>query len=141
LFEGLGAATPPERDFIKRVVGLPGETVSIKDSIVTIKTVDGKTLKMDEPYLSPNRDNNPFGPFTVPKESFFLMGDNRANSSDSRTNTFAGLCPSAPCAIPKGRIVGRAFITIWPPGRFRLHHPPKYVALMQPSLGFLLPAL
>lgn len=130
LFEGLGAATPPERDFIKRVIGLPGETVSIKDSVVTIKTTDGKSLSLKEPYLSPNRDNNPFGPYTVPKDSFFLMGDNRANSSDSRTNTFGGLCPTAPCSIPKSRIVGRAFITIWPPGQFTLHRSPDYMALV-----------
>jgi signal peptidase I len=131
LFEGLGARTPADRDFIKRVIALPGETISIKDSVVTIKTVDGKTLHLDEPYVSPNKDNAPFGPFTVPAHSYFLMGDNRTNSSDSRVNTFGGLCPAPPCAVPKSRIVGRAFITIWPPGRFRLLHPPKYKTLAE----------
>lgn len=130
LGEGLGARTDPERDFIKRVIGLPGETISIRDSVVTIQQRDGKTLTLNEPYISPNHDNNAFGPFTVPANSYFLMGDNRANSSDSRYNSFGGLCPAPPCAVPKSRIVGRAFITIWPPGRFRLQHTVTYQALV-----------
>jgi len=129
LGEGLGARIDPERDFIKRVIGLPGETISIRDSIVTIQQPSGKTLTLNEPYISPNHDNSPFGPFTVPANSYFLMGDNRANSSDSRVNNFGGLCPAPPCAVPKSRIVGRAFITIWPPGRIRLQHTVKYQAL------------
>jgi signal peptidase I len=130
LTEGLGARTPPERDFIKRVIGLPGDTITMKDGVVTIKPKEGKSFTLQEPYLNKSApDSSPFGPFTVPKDRFFLMGDNRANSSDSRVNTFGGLCPASPCAVPKSRIVGRAFITIWPPGRFSLHHRPSYAAL------------
>lgn len=132
LTEGLGARTPPERDFIKRVVGLPGETVSMKDGIVTIKKADGTSLDLEERYVN-EKDMTPFGPFTVPKDSYFLMGDNRPNSSDSRVNTFGGLCRAPPCAIPKSRIVGKAFVTIWPLGRATVHKAPKYAALLGPG--------
>jgi signal peptidase I len=129
LTEGLGARTAPEKDFIKRVIALPGETISMRNAVVTIQETDGSTLTLREPYISPNHDNNAFGPFTVPSNSYFLMGDNRANSSDSRVNTFGGLCAAPPCAVPKSRIVGRAFVKVWPPGRLGFLHIPKYQAL------------
>lgn len=145
LGEGLGARTPPETDFIKRVIALPGETISIKDSVVTIKTPAGKTFTLDEPYISPDKDLQPFGPFTVPAHSYFLLGDNRADSADSRINTFGGLCPAPPCAVPKTRIVGRAFITIWPLSRLRIHRIPAYPGMAsilgRVLLGLPVPAL
>ena len=81
----------PERDFIKRVIGLPGETVELRSKKVYI---DGKP--MDEPYVqflfTPSDDEGPFdydvrmqyGPVTVPPGQYFMMGDNRDNSQDSR---------------------------------------------------------
>ncbi|MCA1833859.1 MAG: signal peptidase I [Actinomycetota bacterium] len=144
--EGLGARTPPERDFIKRVIGLPGDTITMTNGVIHIKPKKGKAFDLKEPYLNQPPDTSPFGPYTVPANSYFLMGDNRANSSDSRVNTFGGLCATPPCSVPKSRIVGKAFITIWPPSRFRLHHIPKYAALYggtgmgswweSPSYGF-----
>jgi signal peptidase I len=84
----------PERDFIKRVIGLPGETIEVKDKMVY---VNGDAL--EEPYVhflfpfDPNsRDagegsfdlRRAYGPVTVPDAHFFMMGDNRDNSQDSR---------------------------------------------------------
>jgi signal peptidase I len=65
-------------DFIKRIIGLPGETIEGKDGLVYI---DGKPLK--EPYVKDKIDSD-FGPYVVPEDGYFMMGDNRNNSEDSR---------------------------------------------------------
>jgi signal peptidase I len=65
-------------DYIKRIIGLPGETIEGKDGLVYI---DGNPL--EEPYATEEIDND-FGPYEVPKDSYFMMGDNRNNSEDSR---------------------------------------------------------
>ena len=98
----------PERDFIKRVIGLPGETLEVRDKRVHI---DGEPL--DEPYLQQmgpggagglvldRRDN--FGPISVPLGHYFMMGDNRGNSEDSR---FWG-------ALPHAHVKGKAMMIYW----------------------------
>ena len=102
-------------DLVKRVVGLPGDKLSIADSHVY---VDGRALT--EPYVRKGAvtlAQPPFGcafsgtaarPFVVPKDMVFVMGDNRDNSLDSR-------CFGP---IPESTIVGRAFVKIWPFNRF-----------------------
>ena len=107
-------SSDPERDFIKRVVALPGETIEIKAGVVYI---DGK--KLVEPYLAVNADTRDYPPHRVPANNLFVMGDNRTNSNDSRF----GLGD-----IPFKKIVGRAFVIIWPPGRARwVHTVPAHV--------------
>jgi signal peptidase I len=102
----------PTRDFIKRVVGLPGETVEIRNKVVYI---DGRPL--EEPYvrfLSPplapedpefgrpdGKDN--WGPQVVPAGRLFVMGDNRDNSKDSRYWSF----------LPIDQVKGRALLVYW----------------------------
>jgi signal peptidase I len=103
LTEGLGVSSNPEKDFIKRVIALPGETIEIEQGRVFI---DGREL--DEPYLHPFKDATDYGPERVPADSLFVMGDNRANSNDSRRSL--GF-------IPYDRVVGKAFVIIWPPPR------------------------
>lgn len=68
----------PGQHYIKRVIGLPGETVEGRDGLVYI---DGQPL--EEPYVKEKLEEN-FGPFAVPEDSYFVMGDNRNNSNDSR---------------------------------------------------------
>lgn len=102
LTEGLGVSTNPEKDFIKRVIGLPGELVEGKNGFVY---VDGKPL--DEPYIRA-KDARPFGPVRVPSGKLFVMGDNRTDSKDSRYGL--GF-------IPYDNVIGRAFVVIWPPSR------------------------
>jgi len=104
-----GSAT---KDLIKRVIGLPGETVEARDGRVLI---DGRVL--DEPYIE--RDVQTRGPIcqietlpgcvgadkvVVPADMYFVLGDNRSNSRDSR---FVG-------AIADDLIIGRAFVKVWP---------------------------
>ena len=105
LSEGLGFARPEDEDFIKRVIGLPGETVEIRRHTVY---VDGRAL--DEPYLTRDavRSMSDYGPKTVPPDALFVLGDNRGASSDSRFSL--GF-------VPLDKVVGEAFVTIWPPSR------------------------
>jgi signal peptidase I len=109
LTEGLGVSSNPEKDFIKRVVGLPGDTVEIDNRGTVL--VNGRTVR--ETYLSPVRDTRPYGPIHVPAGSLFVLGDNRTDSNDSRFGL--GF-------IPMDKVVGRAFVIIWPPSRVRWLH-------------------
>jgi signal peptidase I len=98
---------PPDeasRDFIKRVIALPGERIHIANSVVYI---NGKVLH--EPYLPEKWTYNNNWPADgqdqlVPADSYFVMGDNRNHSSDSRTFNF----------IDRGSILGKAEVRIWP---------------------------
>jgi len=94
-----------QRDLIKRVVGLPGETVEVRNCTVLI---DGKIL--NEPYLDPDvvTPTNCGGDYTlegvVPEDNVFVMGDNRGGSQDSRV---LGV-------ISEDDLIGRAFVVFWP---------------------------
>jgi signal peptidase I len=94
-----------QTNFIKRVVGLPGDHLKVIDGRVWI---DGKQLK--EPYIRPDASCeicNLRREITVPPGHFFMMGDNRGESDDSRTWG----------PVPKKWIIGKAFFTYWPPHR------------------------
>jgi len=105
--EGLGVSRPSDPDFIKRIIGLPGESLEVKDGVVHITRTDGRTLTLDEPYVKVH-ETRPFGPAKVPAGEYFVMGDNRTHSGDSRYGLGT---------IPRHDIVGKAFVKIWPPGR------------------------
>lgn len=87
-------------DYLKRIIGLPGETVEIISGKVYI---NGELL--DEPYLS-EEPTGDFGPYQVPEDSYFMLGDNRAVSKDSRYwhNTY----------VKKDKIIAKAFVMYWP---------------------------
>jgi signal peptidase I len=109
LTQGVGVESGPEGEFkIKRVIGLPGETVEIDRCVVY---VDGEPLA--EPYVTPSRNRGTcrYGPVRVPRDSLFVLGDNRDESGDSRFGL--GM-------IPFDKVVGRAFVIIWPPSRMGL---------------------
>lgn len=102
---------PPDRakDFIKRIIALPGETVSIKEGLVF---VNGRAL--DEFYLSENANTEPgtslpdTKEYTLGSDEYVVMGDNRGHSSDSRSWG----------PIKRNEIVGKAWFIYWPPQRF-----------------------
>jgi len=89
----------PDVDFVKRIIGTPGDVVEITRGIVT---VNGQPL--EEPYVTPeNRDaQQSFGPVTIPPDKYFALGDNRDNSRDSRAWGF----------VDRSLVKGRAFL-IW----------------------------
>ncbi len=88
--------------FIKRVIGLPGETVEIIDGKVYI---DGSEEPLDDSFC-PETPTGDFGPYVVPEGCYFMLGDNRNHSRDSRywTNTF----------VSEDAILGKAFFRYWP---------------------------
>ena len=96
--------------FVKRLVGLPGETVEIRlERGEGYVFVNGR--KLDEPYVdSTRRSAEEFGPVKVPAESYFMMGDNRSQSCDSREWG----------SVTRNRLIGKVFATYWPPNRISL---------------------
>jgi signal peptidase I len=89
----------PNRDFIKRIIGLPGDRVEIVNGRVII---NGETLKETYPL---NQGTYSYGPTTVGPGEYFVLGDNRNNSSDSHS---WGL-------LPAKDIIGKAWVSYWPP--------------------------
>jgi signal peptidase I len=103
------AEPTPQRssqNFIKRIVAGPGDTLSIRDGHPVVNGVE----KTDEPYTLPCGDGGACNlpkPITIPAGYYFMMGDNRGASDDSR---FWG-------PVPRDWIIGKAFATYWPPDR------------------------
>jgi len=100
--------------FIKRVIGLPGETVEVKDGKVFI---DGIPLEEDE-YIMELPDE-PMPAQEIPENEYFVLGDNRTNSNDSRNNW----------TVPQDNIIGKAWFTYWPPSRLKVVKHYSYLEL------------
>ncbi len=108
------APTSPDRDFIKRIIGIPGDEVDIEAETGKVK-VNG--LPLDEPYITGKTTcQSTCGPWLVPERSYFVMGDNRQNSSDSRQGWF----------VPEENIIGKALITYWHDGSPELDLAPNH---------------
>lgn len=90
---------PTTETYIKRVVGLPGERVEVRDGVVSL---DGRVL--DEPYVQ-FRDRRSAPAVTVPPHAYYVLGDNRGESDDSRNWG----------VVEERDVVGKALVGIWPP--------------------------
>ena len=96
--------------FVKRLIGLPGERVELRsERALSYVYINGR--KLDEPYIGRNRRDTR-GPqsFTVPEGQYFMMGDNRSQSCDSREWG----------AVPRENLIGKVFATYWPPNRISI---------------------
>ena len=135
--ENLFGLGPNNKDFIKRVIAIGGDTVACCDSQGRV-TVNGKAL--DEPYVyragGPDEANKRFGPVKIAKGNLWVMGDHRNNSEDSRVGG----------QVPQSKVIGQAFVRVWPISRWRGFGVPKTFsqftasgALGATDLGVLVP--
>jgi signal peptidase I len=92
--------------FVKRLIGLPGDTVREQDGVVF---VNGK--KLNEPYVQPGRRDAESNTWRVRSGNYFFMGDNRSQSCDSRRWG----------TVPRRNLIGPVFATYWPPNRLSFH--------------------
>lgn len=130
--------TDPKKYYVKRVIGLPGDTVVIRDGRVFIRSSNGET-ELDEPYLSDSsrgstyRFNSQGGvaasdsseeDFLVPEGEYFLLGDNRKGSLDSRTFPYLGNHQSA--FVSRSNIKGSVWFVALPITKIHAFETPKY---------------
>ncbi len=101
VLEGVNVVKPTTTEYVKRVIGLPGEEVASRGGSLY---VNGQRLV--EPYLPAGLQTEDFDPVTVPQARLFVMGDNRGSSFDSRR--FG--------SIERSSVVGRAVVKVWPVG-------------------------
>ncbi len=125
----LGLGAPSDKDFIKRVIGVGGDTVMCCDAQGRV-LVNGRPL--DEPYVyenSPVGAGREFAQVTVPPGQLWVMGDHRSESSDSRVNG----------TIPQSKVVGRAFVRVWPLDRMAFLSPPDIFAAVPRAIATTVP--
>ncbi len=97
-----------EGPFIKRIIGLPGESVEIKQGTVYIHG-KGEVFPLNEPYIKEPPINS-FNGGIIPEDEYFVLGDNRNNSGDSRGGW----------TVKRKDIIGKAWLEIWPPNKWGL---------------------
>lgn len=108
LGEGIGVAQPEDEDFIKRVIGLPGDVIELNQGRLLVNDEE-----VAEPYLHSEEDTRSYGPLRVPDGMLFVLGDNRLQSGDSRFPP-----PTGVGLVPVDKVIGEAFVLVWPPGRW-----------------------
>jgi signal peptidase I len=133
--ENLFGLGPNNKDFIKRVIAIGGDTVACCNAQGDV-TVNG--VGLDEPYVYRDRGDEPnkkFGPVKISKGNLWVMGDHRDNSEDSRVGG----------QVPQSKVVGQAFVRVWPLSKWRGFGIPKTFATLNaagpPSIGMLVPIL
>lgn len=93
-----------EEDYIKRIIGLPGEVIEMKDGVVYIHQPDGNVFALDEDEYITDPAQYDYISKTIPPDNYFVLGDNRNDSLDSHYGW----------TVPRQDIVGKAWLSIWP---------------------------
>jgi signal peptidase I len=131
--ENLFGLGPNNKDFIKRVIGIGGDTVACCDTQGRV-TVNG--IALNEPYVyrpGPDEGNRRFGPVKIAKGNLWVMGDHRNDSEDSRVGG----------QVPQSKVIGQAFVRVWPITKWRGFGVPKTFSQLTgagaPSVGLLVP--
>ena len=108
----------PSQLYIKRIIGLPGEEVEIREGRVYI-TKDGKQQVLEESKYIPLITDYQMNPLTVPDAKYFVLGDNRNSSTDSHYGW----------TVPQENIIGKVWLCYWPPSEWGLS--PEYSAALE----------
>jgi signal peptidase I len=119
--------SPHDRNsnLIKRVIGLPGESVDLRDGVVYVHEEDGQTISLDEPYIT-YPDTRSFTGTVIPEGYIFVLGDNRRVADDSRYGWL----------VPDQDVIGKAWLSTWPPSDWGLaanRHPIEELVSSMPS--------
>jgi signal peptidase I len=150
----VGVVPPSEKDLVKRVIAVGGQTVRCCDSNGNVEISDhgteGPWRSLDEPYIYENStwskssapgqrgdDTRSFGPVTVPEGRLWVMGDHRSDSADSRYHCGSGTtCDPMNSTVGNDDVIGKAVVIAWPPSRWRtLGTPSTFTSLGIPALG------
>lgn len=127
--------TDPKRPYVKRVIGVPGDTVIIEGGDVYVRPYDKEETLLNEPYLSqknsghtyqapPSGGNTNEITYTVPEDSYFLLGDNRQGSLDSRSFRDGEGVPAP--FVPDKSILGRVWVIAFPISKIQALESPDY---------------
>ena len=156
----VGVVPPSEKDLVKRVIAVGGQTVRCCDDNGNVQIsdngADGPWRSLTEPYVFQNSswsppkngdqrnpdDTRSFGPVTVPEGRLWVMGDHRSDSADSRYHCGDGggsgarTCDPMNSTVGNDDVIGKAVVIAWPPSRWRtLGTPTTFASLGPPSLG------
>jgi signal peptidase I len=154
----VGVVPPSEKDLVKRVIAVGGQTVRCCDSNGNVEISDngaaGPWRSLNEPYIYENSswrksttpgqpspdDTRSFGPVTVPEGRLWVMGDHRSDSADSRYHcgdaSGGKACNPMSSTVGNDDVIGKAVVIAWPPSRWRTLGTPKtFTSLGSPALG------